>query len=85
MKYINVLIIILISNYSFGQSCIILDNNSEFPIQNVQVLNEDFTKIVISDKNGVVDLSKFSDMELLTFSHVSYVEFELLKKATRRE
>ncbi len=80
MKYIYVAVILLISHFSFGQSCIILDKNSEFPIQNVQVQNEDLTKIVVSDKNGVVDLSKFSSMDLLTFSHVSYVEFELLKK-----
>lgn len=80
MKYINFVIIILINHLSYGQSCIILDKNSEFPIQNVQVQNEDYSKIVVSNKNGVVDLSIFTEMELLTFSHVSYVEFELLKK-----
>jgi hemoglobin/transferrin/lactoferrin receptor protein len=57
-----------------------LDKDTEDPIQNVQITNEDKSKIAISDENGKADLGIFSQMELLTFTHVSYVEFELLKK-----
>lgn len=83
MKYLNFVVILLIGHYANAQRCTILDKNSEFPIQNVQVQNEDFSKMVISDKNGVVDLTIFSELELLNFSHVSYVEFELIKKQVR--
>jgi hemoglobin/transferrin/lactoferrin receptor protein len=84
MKFLKVVLIVLFGHFSYSQNAIVIDKDSEFPIQNVQVKNEDSSKSVVSDKNGVIDLSGFSDMELLTFSHVSYVEMELLKKQIRR-
>jgi len=84
MKFLNVIIILLIGHLSYAQNCVVVDKDSEFPIPNVQVRNEDNSKIVVSDKNGILDLSDFKDMELLTFTHVSYVEFELLKKQIRK-
>lgn len=84
MKFLNVIIILLIGHLSYAQNCVVVDKDSEFPIPNVQVKNEDNNKIVVSDKNGILDLSDFNDMELLTFTHVSYVEFELLKKQIRK-
>jgi hemoglobin/transferrin/lactoferrin receptor protein len=66
--------------FTSAQNCLIFDKDTEDPIQNVLVTNEDNSKSAISDKNGKVNLRIFSQMELLTFSHVSYVEFELIKK-----
>ena len=63
-----------------AQKITILDTESEFPIPNVAVINEDMTKRVVSDSNGIVDLSIFLENEILTFKHVSYVEFEALKR-----
>ncbi len=80
MKFLNVIIFLFVGQISFAQICIIVDKDSEFPIQNVHVSNEDKSVRVVSNKNGAVDLSAFSEMELLTFTHISYVEFELLKK-----
>ena len=80
MKFLNIIIFLFIGQISFAQICIIVDKDSEFPIQNVHVKNEDASIRVISNKNGEVDLSNFANMDLLTFSHVSYVELELLKK-----
>ncbi|MCK4561603.1 MAG: TonB-dependent receptor plug domain-containing protein, partial [Flavobacteriaceae bacterium] len=85
MKFLNAIFIILIGSVSYAQNITIVDNDSGFPIQNVHVDNEDKSKRVISDKNGEIDLSIFSKMELLTFSHVSYVEFELLKKQIQKD
>ena len=51
----------------------------------VQVTNEDNSKSVVSDRNGILDLSGFNDLELLVFSHVSYVELELIKKQIRKD
>ncbi len=76
---------ILFGQFSYAQTCVVVDKDSEFPIQNVHVKNEDESVRVISDKNGIIDLSVFSEMELLTFSHVSYVEFELLKKQIHKD
>ena len=80
MKVLGIIIFFFVGQISVAQVCIIVDKDSQFPIQNVQVNNEDKSKRVVSDKNGEVDLSTFSEMELLTFTHISYVEFELLKK-----
>jgi len=80
MRCIYLILFLLVWQYTSAQNCIILDKDSEDPIQNVQVANEDKSKIAISDENGKVDLGIFTQMELLTFTHVSYVEFELLKK-----
>ena len=85
MRFLNVIILLFIGQISYAQVCIIVDKDSEFPIQNVYVTNEDKSIHVISNKNGEVDLSAYSEMELLTFTHVSYVEFELLKKQLTKD
>ena len=85
MKFLNVLVLVLIGQFSFAQKCVVVDKDSEFPISHVQIVSEDGTKRVISDRNGIVDLSQFDEMELLTFTHVSYVEMELLKKQIRKD
>ena len=85
MKFLNLAIFVLLGHFCVAQKCVVVDKDSEFPISNVQVLNEDGSKTAISDRNGIVDLSVFDDMELLTFTHVSYVELELLKKQIRKD
>lgn len=85
MKFLNALLIVLLGHFSYAQKCVVVDKDSEFPIQNVQVTNEDGSKTVVSDRNGIFDLGIFDEMELLTFKHVSYVEFELLKKQIRKD
>lgn len=85
MKFLNVVIIVLIGHFSYAQKVVIVDKDSEFPISNVQVTNEDQSISEISDRNGIVDLSEFGDLELLTIYHVSYVELELIKKQIKRD
>ena len=85
MKFLNLAIFVLIGHFCYAQKCVVVDKDSEFPISNVQVINEDGTKTAVSDRNGIVDLSVFDEMELLTFTHVSYVELELLKKQIRKD
>lgn len=85
MKFLNAVLIVLIGHFSYAQKCVIVDKDSEFPISNVQITNEDRTMSVVSDRNGIADLSGFEEMELLIFHHVSYVELELLKKQIRKE
>lgn len=80
MRHIFLILFLFFWQFISSQNCIIFDKDTENAIQNVHVTNEDKSKSAISDKNGNVDLSMFSQLELLTFSHVSYVELELLKK-----
>jgi len=85
MKFLNVVLIVLIGHFSYAQKCVIVDKDSEFPIANVQVTNEDQTLSVVSDSNGILDLGVFGEMDLLTIHHVSYVELELIKKQIKRD
>jgi len=80
VKFLNIILLLLVGQYTYAQKFTVVDKDSGFPIQNVHVEGEEKDKRIISDKNGNIDLSIFSEMELLTFSHVSYVEFEMLKK-----
>ncbi|RPD96486.1 TonB-dependent receptor [Aureibaculum marinum] len=65
---------------SMAQTITILDKDTNFPIANVAVFNEDKTKGKVSDKNGQVDLSAFNFNDILSFSHVGFIEFEVLKR-----
>ncbi len=85
MKFPSLVLLVLIGHLSFGQKCVVVDKDSEIPIPNVQVTDENNTRLAVSDHNGIVDLSAFGEMELLTFTHVSYVELELIKKHVRRD
>jgi len=65
---------------SVAQSITILDADSKFPIYNVVIFNEDKSKRAVSDKNGIVNITDFAVNDILTFTHVAYVEYELLKR-----
>jgi len=63
-----------------AQKITVQDKESTFPIYNVTVYNEDKSIHAISDKKGIIDISAFGVNEILTFTHVAYVEYELLKR-----
>ncbi|MET2986460.1 TonB-dependent receptor [Aureibaculum conchae] len=80
MKRVLILILTFVSFSSIAQTITILDDESKFPIANVAVFNEDKTKSVVSGKNGKVDISKFKYNDILSFKHVTYIEYEVLKR-----
>jgi len=80
VKLVNLIIFLLLGQLSYGQICTILDRDSHFPVSGVTITNEDNSHIVIADHNGNADLSVFSDLDILSISHVSYVEIEVLKR-----
>lgn len=80
MKRIFLLFILLLGYISSAQKITILDKETTFPIQNAAVFNEDKSKTTISDKNGIIDISIFGVNDILTFTHVAYVEYDILKR-----
>ena len=80
MKQLYILAFLFVIFSSKAQTITILDSDSHQPIVHVAVFNEDKTKRVISDAKGQVDLTPFSELTIITFTHVAYVEFETLKK-----
>ncbi len=65
---------------STAQTVTILDEESNYPIANVAVFNEDKTKREVSDKNGKINLSIFKYNDILSFTHFAFIEFEVLKR-----
>ena len=80
MKRIFLLFFLLSGYLSSAQKITIQDKETTFPIQNVAVFNEDKSKTAVSNKNGIIDISPFSINDILTFTHVSYVEYDILKR-----
>lgn len=80
MKRIFLLFYLLSGYLSSAQKITIQDKETTFPIQNVAVFNEDKSKTAVSNRNGIIDISAFSINDILTFKHVSYVEYDILKR-----
>lgn len=80
MKRIFLLIFLLSGYISSAQKITIQDKETSFPVQNVAIFNEDKSKTAVSDRNGIIDISAFSINDILTFKHVSYVEYDILKR-----
>ena len=80
MRLVKLIIFLLLGQLSYGQICTVLDRDSQFPVSGASITNEDNSQRVITDRNGNADLSVFSSMDILSISHVSYVEVEVLKR-----
>ena len=78
---INGLIISLffVSNYSYSQQIIVKDDTSNENLSDVVIFNEDKSESIITDLNGIVDLSVFSENEKIYFQLLGYATLELLK------
>ncbi len=61
-----------------GQEIIIVDDNNN-PINNAAVFNEEKSIHVLSNINGIVNLSRFSDNEKLFFQHPKYFSLPVIK------
>jgi len=60
----------------FSQNVHILDNFNK-PISSVNAFNK--TTYSISNENGIVDLSKFSENDSISFSHINFVDTTIQK------
>ncbi|MCH1444382.1 MAG: TonB-dependent receptor, partial [Flavobacteriaceae bacterium] len=87
MKYLNKLFLIngliislfFVSSFSFSQQVSVKDETSNENLSDVVIFNEDKSESIITDLNGVVDLSIFSENEKIYFQLLGYSTLELLK------
>ena len=63
-----------------AQQVKVLERGSNFPIENVTIYNDTNNNIIYTDKNGLADLSSFNDTDVISFNHLSYIEYEILKR-----
>ncbi|WP_372746755.1 TonB-dependent receptor plug domain-containing protein [Lutibacter sp.] len=63
-----------------AQQVIVMDRGLNLPIQGVTIYNDTNTSVVSTNKNGIADLTDFKDVDVMYFNHISYYEFEILKR-----
>ena len=78
-KNILVVAICLVCWNSFSQELIVKDSQDNSEISNATVYNTQRTISVLSNSEGVLDLSKFNKTDTLVFSHLSYEKLILAK------
>ena len=67
------LFLFLISCFSvYSQKIQVVEEDNQTPIAGVAVYNTSKDKSGITDFDGYVDISKFSENELITFQHISH-------------
>ena len=63
-----------------AQQVKVLERGSNLPIENVTIYNDSNDSYVYTNKDGIADLSVFKNSDILSFNHLSYVEYEILKR-----
>ena len=78
---LNRLIILLFffSTLSFGQQITVKDENTNENLPDVVIFNESKSQSIITDLDGIVDLSLFSSDENIFFQLLGYSTLEILK------
>ena len=78
MKAVFVLLMFLVPLLSFSQELIIIDEQKN-PIANVSAFNLSKTKSALSNNEGIINLSRFSNNDTVCFQHPNYKFKKILK------
>jgi hemoglobin/transferrin/lactoferrin receptor protein len=71
---------ILSISSNFAQSIKVLDEESQKPIYGVAVFNNDKSITGVTDFDGNIDISNFSEIEKISFQHISHINLVLTKE-----
>lgn len=80
MRFLYIIFLFFITISIKAQQVKVLELGSNFPIENVTIYNDANTKRVYTNKHGIADVSSFDDSDIISFNHLSYIEYEILKK-----
>ncbi len=80
MRFLSVIIIFIITFSIKAQQVKVLELESNFPIENVIIYNDSNNTVVYTNKKGISDLSSFKDSDIISFNHIGYYEYEILKR-----
>ena len=75
-----ILFFILSISSNFAQNVKVLDKKYQEPISGVAVFNNDKSITGVTDFDGNVDISNFSNIEKITFQHISHINLVLTKE-----
>lgn len=74
------MLLFLISLSAKSQQVKVLDRESNFPISNVTIYNDNRDLVVYTDKDGIANLDGFKASDIISFNHLSCIEYEILKR-----
>ncbi len=80
MRYFLIIVFLLVSVSVKAQQVKVLERESNLPIENVTIYNDSKDHLIYTDKSGIADLSGFRDTDIISFNHLSFIEFEILKR-----
>lgn len=80
MRFSLLLLLFLITLAAKSQQVKVFDGETNFPINNVTIYNDSRDLMVYTNKYGIADLSIFKESDVLSFNHLSFIEFEILKR-----
>ena len=80
MRILSFIFLFFISIFVNAQKVKVLERGTNFPIENVTIYNDVNNTIVYTNKKGVADLSEFKNSDIISFNHLSFIEFEILKR-----
>jgi len=80
MRILILFFILIFSTLVKAQKVKVLEFGTNFPVENVAIFNDDNSKLVYTNKKGIADLSNFTSTDVISFHHLSYIEYDILKK-----
>lgn len=84
MRLLSLFILLLASTASFSQKVKVIDIETNMPIADVTIYNEDKSKVVYTNKKGEASIKLFKNNSILTFYHLSFFEYEILKRDLKK-
>ena len=80
MRILTLFFILFTSISVNAQKIKVLEFGTNFPIENVAIFNDDNSKLIYSNKKGIADISKFNEKDVVSFNHLSFIEYDILKR-----
>ncbi|WP_111707006.1 TonB-dependent receptor plug domain-containing protein [Lutibacter citreus] len=80
MRSILIILSVFFTTIVNSQQVKVLERGANFPVENVTIYNDSNDTVLYTDKNGLADLSTFKNSDIISFNHLAYIEFEILKR-----
>ena len=81
MKKLFITLLILCAGAGYAQQVHVVSKSDLQPVSNCLIYNADKSVSILTDNNGLADISVFKTNDLLTFSHISFVPVVFEKSA----
>ncbi len=80
MRVLLIIFLFLFTTFGQSQQVKVLDRESKFPIENVTIYDDTNSNVIYTNKKGLADLTLFKESDVISFNHLAYIEYEILKR-----